>query len=87
MIHTVTRRCLCAFSSPLHFAATRGMPSHLIGNDFMSSYKLAMKQRFNSTDADVAATSMGSMGYDQRQLLNMPATNIRSAKMKLNRCP
>jgi hypothetical protein len=56
------------------------MPSHLIGNDFMSSTReLAMKQRFNSTDADVAATSMGGMGYDQRQLLNMPATNIRSA--------
>jgi hypothetical protein len=69
-----------AYTDPHYLALLQqgSVPSHLIGNSFMSSYKeLAMKQRFNSTAADFAAMSMG---YDQRQLLSLPATNIKSAK-------
>ena len=67
-----------AYSDPHYLALLQqgGVPSRLIGSDFMSSYKeLAMKQRFKSTAADFAAII--NMGYDQRQ---MPATNIKSAK-------
>jgi hypothetical protein len=56
-----------------------GVPSHLIENSLVAAYReMAMKQRFNSTAAHVAATSMG---YDQRQWLsNLPSKNIQNAK-------
>jgi hypothetical protein len=66
-----------AYTDPHYLALLQqgGVPSRLIGNNFMSAYKeVAMKQRFNSTAADFAAMSMGNMGY-------LPATNIKSAKM------
>jgi hypothetical protein len=72
-----------AYTDPRYLALLQqgGVPSRLIGNNFMSSYKeLAMQQRFNSTASDFAAMSMGNLGYDQRQLVSMPATNIKSAK-------
>jgi hypothetical protein len=56
-----------------------GGPSRLIGNNLVAAYReIAIKQRFNSTAAHVAATTMG---YDQRQWLsNEPFKNIQIAK-------
>jgi hypothetical protein len=55
-----------------------GVSSPLVGNNLVAAYReIAMKQRFNSTAAHVAATTMG---YDQRQWLsNLPFKNIQIA--------
>jgi hypothetical protein len=57
-----------------------GVSSPLVGNNLVAAYReIAMKQRFNSTAAHIAATTMSN---DQRQWLsNLPSRNIRIAKM------